>query len=148
MLSARVSELELTEYWCDADPKLRGRLDLPMHTGNGAASSAVIYFEHEPGDHHGRHTDSAEEVVLVLEGEAQVTAGDEDMRLSAGAFALVPAMVPHDISNVGQGRLRVVGFFSSAAVVSRFDEELAPFRTRVLTLGAPDEQSGAAGPLG
>jgi quercetin dioxygenase-like cupin family protein len=148
MLSARVSELELTEYWCDADPKLRGRLDLPMHTGNGAASSAVIYFEHEPGDHHGRHTDSAEEVVLVLEGEAQVTAGDEDMRLSAGAFALVPAMVQHDISNVGQGRLRVVGFFSSAAVVSRFDEELAPFGTRVLTLGAPDEQRGAAGPLG
>jgi hypothetical protein len=47
-------------------------------------------------------------------------------------------MVPHDIANVGPGRLRVVGFFSSAAVVSRFDEELAPFGTRVLTLGAPD----------
>jgi quercetin dioxygenase-like cupin family protein len=86
-----------------------------MHTGNGAASSAVIYFEHEPGEHHGRHTDSAEEVVLVLDGEAQVIAGDEGMRLGAGALALVPAMVPHDISNVGPGRLRVVGFFSSAA---------------------------------
>jgi hypothetical protein len=56
MLSARVSELEPTEYWCEVDPRLRGRLELPMHTGNGAASSAVIYFEHEPGQHHGRHT--------------------------------------------------------------------------------------------
>lgn len=148
MLSARVSELELTEYWCEADPRLRGRLELPMHTGNGAASSAVIYFEHEPGQHHGRHTDSAEEVVLVLDGEAQVIAGDERMRLGAGALALVPAMVPHDISNVGPGRLRVVGFFSSAAVVSRFDEVLAPFGTRVLTLGAPEEKGGASSPLG
>lgn len=111
-----------------------------MQTGNGAASSAVIYFEHQPGEHHGRHTDSAEEVVLVLDGEAEVTAGDERLRLSEGTLALVPAMVPHDIANVGRGELRMVGFFSSAAVVSQFDEMLAPFRTRVLTLGAPEEQ--------
>jgi quercetin dioxygenase-like cupin family protein len=138
MLSAHLSELEPTEYWSEADPQLRGRLELPVHTGTGAASSAVIYFEHEPGEHHGRHTDSAEEIVLVLEGEAEVVAGDERMRLAAGDLALVPAMVPHDISNVGQGRLRVVGFFSSSAVVSHFDELLAPFGTRDLTLGAPD----------
>jgi quercetin dioxygenase-like cupin family protein len=143
MLSAQVNELELTEYWCDADPTLRGRLGLTMHTGNGSASSAVIYFEHEPGEHHGRHTDSAEEVVLVLGGEAVVTAGDERMRLSEGTLALVPALVPHDVSNVGEGKLRVVGFFSSAAVVSQFDELLAPFGTRVLTLGAPEERPGA-----
>jgi quercetin dioxygenase-like cupin family protein len=142
MLSARVSELEPTEYWCEADPTLRGRLELPIHTGTGSVSSAVIYFEHEPGQHHGRHTDSAEEVVLVLDGEAEVVAGEERMRLEAGELALVPALVPHDISNVGSGRLRVVGFFSSAAVVSHFDEELAPFATRVLTLGAPDDQGG------
>jgi hypothetical protein len=39
-----------------------------------------------------------------------------------------------------QGRLRVVGFFSSAAVISHFDETLAPFGSSMLTLGAPDEQ--------
>jgi quercetin dioxygenase-like cupin family protein len=138
MLAVQLGELELEEYWCEADPALRGRLALPMHTGNGAASCAVIYFEHEPGEHHGRHTDSAEEIVLVLEGEAEVTAGDEEMRLTAGTVALVPATVPHDIRNVGQGRLRVVGFFSSAAVVSHFDELLAPFGDSMLTLGAPD----------
>jgi quercetin dioxygenase-like cupin family protein len=135
LLAVRLGELGLTEYWCEADPTLRGRLSLPMHTGNGAASSAVIYFEHEPGEHHGRHTDSAEEVVLVLDGEAEVTAGDESMRLTAGGMALVPAVLPHDIRNVGQDRLRVVGFFSSAAVISHFDEVLAPFGTSTLTLG-------------
>jgi quercetin dioxygenase-like cupin family protein len=135
MLAARLGEVELTDYWCEADPTLRGRLTLPMHTGNGAASCAVIYFEHEPGEHHGRHTDSAEEVVLVLDGEAEVIAGDEHKRLTAGGIALVPAVLPHDILNVGQERLRVVGFFSSAAVISHFDETLAPFGTATLTLG-------------
>jgi quercetin dioxygenase-like cupin family protein len=140
MLSAQVGELELTEYRGETDPTLGGRLSLPMHTGSGTASSAVIYFEHEPGQHHGRHTDSAEEIVLVLEGEAEVRAGDERMRLSAGGFALVPATVPHDIHNVGAGTLRVIGFFSSAAVVSVFDEALTPFGGRALTLGAPERE--------
>jgi hypothetical protein len=58
------------------------------------------------------------------------------MRLTAGGIALVPAVLPHDIRNVGQGRLRVVGFFSSAAVISHFDETLAPFGRSMLTLGA------------
>jgi quercetin dioxygenase-like cupin family protein len=139
MLASRLDELELKEYWCETDPALRGRLALPMHTGNGAASCAVIYFEHEPGQHHGRHTDSAEEVVLVLEGEAEVRAGEQEMRMIAGATALIPATVPHDIRNVGRGKLRVVGFFSSAAVISHFDEKLAPFGSSMLMLGAPDE---------
>jgi quercetin dioxygenase-like cupin family protein len=136
MLTVQLGELELAEYWCEADPTLRGRLGLPMHTGSGAASTAVIYFEHEPGEHHGRHTDSAEEVVLVLEGEAEVEAADERLVLGAGAAALVPANVPHDIGNVGATRLRVVGFFSSAAVVSHFDQTLASFDRSMLTLGA------------
>jgi quercetin dioxygenase-like cupin family protein len=141
MLALPLGDVELREYWCDADPTLRGRLSLPMHTGNGAASSAVIYFEHEPGEHHGRHTDSAEEVLLVLEGEAEVTAAGERMRLDAKGIALVPATVPHDLRNTGQSTLRVIGFFSSAAVVSHFDEALAPFGRSMLTLGAPEEAS-------
>jgi hypothetical protein len=40
---------------------------------------------------------------------------------------------------VGDGRLRVVGFFSSAAVFSHFDEALSPFGRSMLTLGAPEE---------
>jgi quercetin dioxygenase-like cupin family protein len=138
-MTVRLGDVELTEYWSEADPTLRGRLGLPIHTGTGAASAAVIYFEHEPGEHHGRHTDSAEEVVLVLDGEAEVEAAGERRGLQAGAVALVPATVPHDIHNVGEGRLRVVGFFSSAAVVSHFDETLSPFGRSMLTLGAPEE---------
>jgi mannose-6-phosphate isomerase-like protein (cupin superfamily) len=43
-----------------------------------------------------------EEVVLVADGEAEVEAADERLRLQAGAVALVPAMAPHDMHNVGE----------------------------------------------
>jgi quercetin dioxygenase-like cupin family protein len=140
-VAVRLADVELTEYWCEADPALRGRLALPIHTGTGAASTAAIYFEHEPGEHHGRHTDSAEEIVLVLEGEAEVEVADERLCLQAGGIAVVPALVPHDIRNAGESRLSVVGFFSSSAVVSHFDETLSPFGRSMLTLGAPEEMS-------
>jgi hypothetical protein len=47
MLTVQLGEMELGEYWCEADVTL-GRLSLPMHTGTGAASTAVIYFETGP----------------------------------------------------------------------------------------------------
>jgi hypothetical protein len=46
--------------------------------------------------------------------------------------------VPHDLRNVGPSLLRVVGFFSGAAIISHFDETLAPFGTTMLTLGTPE----------
>jgi len=136
-MTVRLDELALTAYRGHADPTLRGRISLAMHTGTGTADSALILFEHEPGQHHGRHTDSAEELVLVLEGDAEVTLDDRRIRVGAGEVALVPALVPHDVRNVGRGRLRVVGYFASAAVVSRFDEPLEPFGTADLVIGAP-----------
>jgi uncharacterized cupin superfamily protein len=39
----------------------------------------------------GTHTDSAEEVLVVLDGEVEIVVGDERHRASAGAIAVVPA---------------------------------------------------------
>jgi hypothetical protein len=44
--------------------------------------------------------------------------------LGAGGIALGPATVPHDLPNAGRGTLRI-GLFSSAAVISHFDDTLA-----------------------
>jgi hypothetical protein len=41
-------------------------------------------------------------------------------------MAVVPAMVPHALRNVGDETLRVVGFFSSSTVMSTFDQPLMP----------------------
>lgn len=76
--------------------------------------------------------------MLVLEGEAEAVVGSERGRLLKESMAVVPATVPHDIYNTGEGTLRVVGFFSSAAVVTIFDDPIAPLNTKIRPMiGAP-----------
>jgi quercetin dioxygenase-like cupin family protein len=90
------------------------------------------------------HTDSAEEVVLVVEGTADVVVGGERGRLEAGDMALVPALVPHDVSCAGDEPVRVVGWFASATVVSVFEEPFAPTGKRVLGTPLPEDTAAAS----
>jgi quercetin dioxygenase-like cupin family protein len=132
MIAERIEQLELVEVWYEEDPTMRLKVNFPFFVGTGTKSTAVVYFEFEPGHRLGTHTDSAEEILLIVEGEAEVSLGDERGRLSAGEMALVPAMVPHGLRNVGEETVRVVGFFSSNVVVSTFDQPMMPFGQRVV----------------
>jgi quercetin dioxygenase-like cupin family protein len=86
----------------------------------------VVYFEIEPGHRLGPPTDSAEAILLLLGGEAEVSVGGEQGLVSAAEMALVPAMVPHSVPTVGNETVRVVGFFSSSTVMSTFDQPIVP----------------------
>ena len=132
MISAKIGALEMLEAWYEDDPTMRVRFDFPFYVGSGTKNTAVVYFELEPGHRLGTHTDSAEEILLILEGEAEATVGDESGRVSAGEMAVVPAMVPHALRNVGDETVRVVGFFSSNVVVSTFDQPMMPLGQRVV----------------
>jgi quercetin dioxygenase-like cupin family protein len=126
MITADLRALELQEEWTDGDPAARLRSAFPLHAGTGAEQSAVVYFELEPGGAVDTHTDSAEEVVLILEGTVLATCGGEAGTLRAGELVLIPAGVPHRIRNVGDGPARAVGFFAAARVVSTFERPLLP----------------------
>jgi quercetin dioxygenase-like cupin family protein len=132
MISAKLNELELLEGWYESDPTMRVKVNFPFSLGTGNRNTAVVYFELEPGHRLGTHTDSAEEILLILEGTAEVSLGDEEGRLSAGEMALVPAMVPHGLRNVSEETVRVVGFSPGNVVVSTFDRPMMPFGQRVL----------------
>ena len=132
MIAERIDQLELLEAWYENDPAMRVKANFPFFVGSGTKNTAVVYFELEPGHRLGTHTDSAEEILLILEGTAEVSLGDEKGRLSAGEMALVPAMEPHGLRNVGDETVRVVGFFSSNVVVSTFDQPVMPFNQRVI----------------
>ena len=129
--------LKLPEGWYDHDPTVRNRGDFALWGGHGAEGLALVYFELEPGHRLGRHTDSAEEVLLVLDGEVEASVGEEQAHLSRGAAAVVPELVPHDVSNVGASTARVVGFFPRPAVVATFEAPMQPFGERVFS--TPDE---------
>jgi quercetin dioxygenase-like cupin family protein len=139
MLAVQLAERDLVDISSETDETRRIRVDFPISSVAGAASTAVVYFELEPGEHTGMHTDSAEEIVLILSGRAEATVGDERGELSAGGIGLVPALVPHDVRNIGEETVRVVGFFSSGIVVSVFDDPLMPAGTRVVGTPLPEE---------
>jgi quercetin dioxygenase-like cupin family protein len=112
------------------------RVGFPLSSSTGTASTAVVLLEFEPGGELAVHTDSAEELLLVIEGTAEGTVGDEVGRLEAGDIAVVPALAPHGLRNVGDRILRVVGFFSSSTNVAVFEEPL-PTGDQVVVVGAP-----------
>ncbi len=138
MLTAKTSELELMQGWFDSDPEhSRVRVAFPINKWAGSRDSAAVYFEVEPGDRLARHTDSAEEILYLVAGEAEAGVGDERGRLAAGDLAVIPAMVPHGLVNVGNETLKVVGFFSESEIISTFEEPVQPFGAAVLNQGAP-----------
>jgi quercetin dioxygenase-like cupin family protein len=122
----------------DLAPTAPGRrVGFPLHSAVGTASTATVLFELDPGVELPVHTDSAEELLIVLQGTGEARIGDEVGLLETHQLALVPAMAPHGIRNVGDDVLRVLGTFSSSTVVSTFDEPFEPGGPRVFVIGAP-----------
>jgi quercetin dioxygenase-like cupin family protein len=126
MLTRDIEGLELMPMWMDGDSNARARFEFPLHAGHGTESTSVVYFEVEPGDYLARHTDSAEEILLVLAGEGVATVGDEEAEVGPGSLAVVPALEPHSVRATGTGTLKVVGFFSAATLQHEFDDPVQP----------------------
>ena len=136
MLTASTPQLELNPAWIDSDSRGRVYPAFPINKFTGAKDTAVVYFEVQPGEYLPTHTDSAEEILYIVEGEGEAHAGDERGHVRAGDLAVIPAMVPHGIENVGDEPLKVVGFFSDSHIVSEFVEPLQPMGVTTLTMGA------------
>jgi len=132
MQTADLSNLEMLDAWYEDDPAMRISVNFPFSAATGNESSAVVYFEIEPGRYLGTHTDSAEEILLILAGTVVASLGEETGRLAAGQAALIPAMVPHGLRNTGQETARCVGFFAAAMVESTFDRPMMPFGRRAV----------------
>lgn len=126
MNAVNVNDLELQEAASAIDPTVLTRFNFPIYAASGAASTAVVYFEVEPGKRLASHHDGAEEVLYIVQGEGTATVGNESGRVRAGDLAVIPAWVPHGVENTGDVTLKVVGFFGSATVTHLFAEPLFP----------------------
>ncbi len=139
MKTANLNNLEMLDAWYEEDPAMRITVNFPFYAATGNENSSVVYFEIEPGCYLGTHTDSAEEIVLLLSGTVEASLGDETGQLSAGQAVLIPEMVPHGVRNIGNETARCVGFFSAAVVESTFDRPMMPFGER--KVGTPPVES-------
>ena len=113
------------------------RVSFPVHSANGTASTATVLFELDPGATLGVHTDSAEELLIILQGTAEARIGDEVGRLETNQVGLVPPMAPHGLRNIGGDVLRVLGTFSASTVVSTFEEPFGGDGPQVVVIGSP-----------
>ncbi len=84
MQAVQIDELELFEGWSQSDAGMRVRAGFPISSGTGTKSTTVVYFQLEPGEHLGSHTDSAEEVLLIVSGSGEATIGDEAAAVQTG----------------------------------------------------------------
>ena len=116
----------LSEQWVDGRPELRWRSKLATTPDDGARASSTSLLEVEPGCALARHTDSAEEVVVVVGGVAEIEVGGETGRVSAGGVALVPEAVPHQVRSVGDEPLRFVACYADVDVVTTYEDEVQP----------------------
>jgi quercetin dioxygenase-like cupin family protein len=137
MLTASTPDLDLVEAYIDSDARGRVFPAFPINCFTGAAHTAVVYFEVQPGDYLPTHTDSAEEVLYIVAGEGEARVGDERGHVRAGDLAVIPAMVPHGIATTGDEPVKVVGFFCESEIVSTFAESLQPMGLTTLTMGEP-----------
>jgi quercetin dioxygenase-like cupin family protein len=131
MITARLNTQEAPEVWQEVDPSARVRADFPMSASRGSESSAAVVFELEPGCQVSNHTDSAEEVLVILQGTVEVTVNGERAQIGEGELAVMPAMAPHAVRNVGTKNARVLGVFTSGRVVSTFDHPWEPIGQQV-----------------
>ncbi len=146
MRTIELKHLSLAEKWSEATPSQRTRVTFPLLGSTENEFTSTVYFELEPGNELGSHTDSAEEILFVVEGRVEVTVGEEKGVVEGPALAIVPTMVPHNLNNVGTTRAKVMGFFPSRYLVATFDNTWQPDASNVVDTAKIEEMlAGATG---
>jgi quercetin dioxygenase-like cupin family protein len=131
MLKVNLDKLDkMTMHGAEDDPDRKVTGNFALYSAVGTKSGAAVYFELEPGKELGAHTDSAEEIVYVVDGTIEATLGNEKDSLSSGDLGVVPVMERHNFRNVGTSTAKVIGFFSSPNVVSTFEKVFMPANLR------------------
>ncbi len=133
MTTVNLTEIELNEFVGKEDKKQHCKATFPLVGAHGSKKLATVYFELQPGDNLGRHTDSAEELLIILDGKVEALVGGEKKKAQKGALVLIPEMVPHDLKNIGETTAKVLGVFGGANnIVATFDNEMLPTESNVV----------------
>ena len=126
MFSVQLDDVDLEESWVEDQADARWRTATVHGPGTGANASGSSLLEVPEGCHLARHTDSAEELIVVLAGDAEATIGEETARMSAGGMTLVPKDVPHEVRNAGEGPLRFLALYADSDVTTTYESDVQP----------------------
>ena len=86
--------------------------DFRREVVTGPRSQVVVMTLH-PGEEIGEEVhDDADQILLVVEGEAEAMLGGEAVRVAADHLVLVPAGTRHNVVASGAGTLRLVSVYT------------------------------------
>ena len=126
MFAVQLNEVELEESWVEDQADARWRTATVHGPGTGAGASGSSLLEVPAGCMLARHTDSAEELIVVLAGEGEVVVDGEPGRVAVGGLALVPKDVPHEVRNIGEGPLRFLALYAESEVTTTYETGVQP----------------------
>jgi quercetin dioxygenase-like cupin family protein len=92
----------------------------------GSTETSVWIVDIDPGAPAVPHSLTREEVFVVLEGAARVTLGSDRGTAASGDAFVVPADVPFEVANDGDGQLRMMCCMPVGGQ-ARTDEDEATF---------------------
>ena len=117
---------DFSDAWIEGDDRARWRSASGHGPRVGARASGSSILELDAGCLLPRHTDSAEEIIVIASGVATVTVGDETATAQQGAIALVPAGVPHEVRNASGSLLRFWAIYSGTDVTTTYESPVQP----------------------
>jgi quercetin dioxygenase-like cupin family protein len=124
------AELDYSDAYVEGDRSARWRSAAGHSPSTGAKASGSSVIVVEPGCRLPRHTDSAEETIVVVAGTAEVAVGVERAKLPAGGVALVPEGLSPEVRNAGDEPLTFVAVYAAPDVVTRYEQEVQPDGSR------------------
>ena len=90
---------------------------------NGAGQLCLFEQWCEPGHGAPSHLHAVEEVLHVLEGEADVWVGAQHATLTGGQLMIVPAGVKHGFANSGKGTLHIQSTLAAPVFEAAYDDK-------------------------
>ncbi len=109
--------LDLRRRWAEGDRTARWR----SAPGLGAHGEVWEVFEVDRRRRIPRHTHTAEEVLVVLAGRADVIVDGEHATVEEAGVALVPASATHEVRNPGDSALRFLAHYAEPDVETTFE---------------------------
>jgi quercetin dioxygenase-like cupin family protein len=128
---AIAQQAELEPMISDPDdyrPRSRWRLVADPGGPAGAVQDLCLMVQEvAAGDVIPLHRHSTDEMLIILEGRAEVTLAEERLEMSAGSTLFVPKTAVHGLRNVGDGPLSFHAIFPTVMLdIERLGRNAAP----------------------
>jgi mannose-6-phosphate isomerase-like protein (cupin superfamily) len=94
-----------------------------VSAANGATQLCLFEQWCEPGHGAPTHLHAVEEVLHVLEGEADVWVGEKHETIGPGQLMMVPAGVKHGFANCGSGILHIQSTLAAPVFEAAYDDK-------------------------